>query len=214
MTGLFITVEGGEGAGKSTALTHLERLLEQHEAIVVCTREPGGTQLGEGLRALLLSDQYGDVMPLSELLMMFAARAQHLHEVIGPALDRGETVLCDRFTDASFAYQGAGRGLGEKPVAMLETLTQGALRPDLVILLDLPPEQGIERARGRGGLDRFEREELEFFERVRSAYLSRAQSEPDRYRIVDASVDKDAVCEQLSQCILDFYRTRRARVRG
>ncbi|MEM8940605.1 MAG: dTMP kinase, partial [Pseudomonadota bacterium] len=121
MSGLFITVEGVEGAGKSTALTHLERLLQQREAVVICTREPGGTELGEGLRALLLSDDHGEVAPLSELLMMFAARAQHLHEVIIPALTRGESVLCDRFTDASFAYQGAGRGLGEDPVAALET---------------------------------------------------------------------------------------------
>lgn len=205
---MFITVEGVEGAGKSTALTHLERLLQQREAVVICTREPGGTELGEGLRALLLSDDHGEVAPLSELLMMFAARAQHLHEVIEPALTRGETVLCDRFTDASFAYQGAGRGLGEDPVAALETLTQGSLRPDLVILLDLPPKQGIERARGRGDLDRFEREELEFFERVRSAYLTRARSEPDRYRTIDASLEKSAVLDQLSDCVRDFYRMR------
>lgn len=187
--GLFISVEGVEGVGKTTAMDYLEHALAAAEVSVCRTREPGGTELGERLRDLLLQDSGHAVDRMAELLMMFAARAQHLVEVIRPALARGEWVLCDRFTDASFAYQGAGRGLGESTVATLEELVQGELRPDLTVLLDAPVALGLERARGRGALDRFEREDLAFFERVRAHYLYRAARSSGRYHVIDASRD-------------------------
>lgn len=184
--GLFITVEGIEGAGKSTAVSVIENELQAAGTEIVRTREPGGTLLGERLRELLLATGGAPVEPTAELLMMFAARAQHLRQVIAPALAAGRWVLCDRFTDATYAYQGAGRGLGDTVVASLEDLVQGDMRPDLTVLLDAPVEIGIERARGRGALDRFEQEDLSFFNRVRSAYLRRAATSSGRYHVIDA----------------------------
>ncbi len=185
--GLFITVEGSEGAGKTTALDYLEAALRDASVHVLRTREPGGTQLGERMRELLLDPEVGSVDPLAELLLIFAARAQHLREKILPALKAGQWVLCDRFTDATYAYQGAGRELGMARVAELEAFVQGERRPDLTLLMDIPVAAGLDRARGRGALDRFEQEDIAFFERVRQAYLDRAAQSSGRYLIVDAN---------------------------
>lgn len=185
--GLFITVEGVEGVGKSTNLACIAEYLETAGINVVLTREPGGTPLAEDIRHLLLAPREEKVAPETELLMMFAARAQHIAEVIVPALTKGSWVLCDRFTDATYAYQGGGRQLPLEKIATLENLVQGDLRPDCTFLLDAPIEIGMARARKRAALDRFEQEQLAFFERVRSHYLVMASAEPQRYRIVDAS---------------------------
>jgi dTMP kinase len=185
--GFFLTIEGIEGMGKTTAMDYLERELLSAGVHTLRTREPGGTALGERLRDILLAPTDAAINPMAELLMMFAARAEHLATVIAPALSSGQWVLCDRFTDASFAYQGAGRGLGEEAVATLESLVQGDLRPDITLLLDAPVAVGLERARGRGALDRFEQEDLAFFERVRRGYLQRALAGSGRYHVVDAS---------------------------
>ena len=195
--GRFITLEGGEGAGKSTAMNALEQMLQQRQVPYTTTREPGGTELGEELRGLLLHPRCTAVDPMAELLMIFAARAQHVAQVIRPALEAGQWVLCDRFTAASFAYQGMGRGMGREPVAALEELVQGSLRPDLTLLLDVPVQVGLERARGRGDLDRFESEDLAFFERVRSAYLEQAQRDPGRFVIIDAQQPLERVHGEL-----------------
>ncbi len=187
MSGRFITLEGIEGVGKTTNLNYVRTRLEQRGIDVVVTREPGGTPLAEEIRALLLSPREEPVAELTELLLMFAARAQHLHALIEPALARGAWVLCDRFTDATFAYQGGGRQLDAGPVALLEQLVQGARRPDLTLLLDLPVALGLQRAHARGKPDRFETERVEFFERVRQAYLERAAAEPARIAVIDAA---------------------------
>jgi dTMP kinase len=185
--GRFITVEGGEGVGKSSNLEYLRELLERHGLRVRVTREPGGTPFAEGVRRLLLDRDSAPMPDAAELLLMFAARASHLRDVIEPALAAGEWVVCDRFTDATYAYQGAGRGLGEAAVAWLEHWVQGERRPDLTLLLDAPVEVGMARADGRGARDRFEQEKQAFFERVRAAYLARAQAEPARFRVIDAA---------------------------
>ncbi len=199
--GLFITLEGGEGAGKSTAMSFLESHLEEAGIDLLCTREPGGTRLGETLRATLLTADETPIDATAELLMIFAARAQHLQELIRPALEAGQWVLCDRFTDATYAYQGRGRGLGDAPVAILEDLVQQDLRPDVTVLLDVPADVGLARARGRGVLDRFEQEDMAFFARVRDAYLSRARRGGGRYRVIDASADLDAVQDALQATV-------------
>lgn len=191
--GRFLILEGIEGSGKTTQIERLERALGAAGPCVRSTREPGGTALGERLRGLLLDPGLPGMCAESELLLMFAARAQHLSEVILPALNAGEWVLSDRFTDASYAYQGAGRGLGLERIAPLEQWLQGDLRPDLVILLDIDAETGLSRAVQRGRRDRIEREALDFFERARQAYLKRAAEAPDRYLIVDAAADPDTV---------------------
>jgi dTMP kinase len=205
--GLFITVEGGEGVGKSTNMALLERHLREHGVALVVTREPGGTPLAEDIRELLLTPREEQVSSLSELLMMFAARAQHIEAKIEPALAAGKWVLCDRFTDATYAYQSGGRGVDASLVRRLERLVQGELRPDYTLLLDAPVEVGMERARGRGELDRFEQEELAFFERVRSTYLQLARESSGRYRLIDASQSLDIVetkmlevCSELLSC--------------
>lgn len=182
----FITLEGGEGAGKSTQLATIKSWLELRGHDVLITREPGGTALGERVREILL-DQAGEMAPETETLLMFAARAEHVQRVIRPALASGKTVLCDRFTDATYAYQGGGRGLEPQRIAVLEQWVQGELRPDLTILLDLPVGVGLARAAKRGAPDRFEREQQAFFERVRAAYLAAAAREPQRIRVLDAS---------------------------
>lgn len=185
--GRFFAFEGGEGAGKSTQITLLGEALRAAGYRVRTTREPGGTELGEAVRTVLMG-HYASPMPaMSELLLIFAARADHLAQVIEPALAAGEIVLCDRFTDASFAYQGAARGLGETSVTTLQGLVQGERRPDGVLLLDLPVEQGLARAKSRGKGNRFDRETIDFHTEVRRAYLKRAREEPARYAIIDAA---------------------------
>ena len=196
----FITIEGGEGAGKSTAQQFLASKLISMGLSVTLTREPGGTPLAEELRQTLLNP-HGEVpVEMAELLLLFAARAQHIANVIKPALDRGEWVICDRFTDATYAYQGGARGMSLEVITQLEEMVQGALQPHQVILLDLPPEVGLERARARGELDRFEREPMAFYERVRSGYLERVRAMPGRYTVIDASQDLQGVEDQL-ECV-------------
>jgi dTMP kinase len=197
MTGRFITIEGGEGAGKSTALTFLAHKLTAQGISVLQTREPGGTPLAEAIRRNLLSVDEEAPVEMAELLLVFAARAQHLAKVIEPALEQGQWVLCDRFTDATYAYQGAGRALSAELIGKLETLVQGDRHPDTVILLDMPPQIGLARARARGALDRFEQEEKAFFERVRQGYLERAAAFPDRYVVVDATQELSEVQRSL-----------------
>lgn len=187
MTGLFITLEGPEGAGKSTNREYLAERLRERGIEVQLTREPGGTPLAERIRELLLDPSEEKMAVDTELLLVFAARAQHIAEVIRPALQRGAVVLCDRFTDATYAYQGGGRGLPVERIAQLEAFVQGGLRPDLTLVFDLPVEIGLSRAAARGRLDRFEREGRAFFEAVRGTYLDRARAEPARYHILDAA---------------------------
>lgn len=203
-TGLFITLEGVEGGGKSSNIPFIEKLLARTGTEVVVTREPGGTKLGENIRNLLLDpDPETTIHPESELLLMFAARAQHFHQVILPALKAGKTVLCDRFTDASFAYQGAGRGIPIGKVAQLQTWLQGELRPDLTLIFDIDVEAGLARANSRGNPDRFEQEKIDFFQRVRNYYLERAPKR-ERYRIIDASGDIASVEAQLERVITTY----------
>jgi dTMP kinase len=183
--GVFITVEGGEGAGKTTCIDCIREVLAEHGPVL--TREPGGTPLGEAVRELLLSKDYAGMSTDAELLLMFAARAEHIAQVIRPALDAGKWVICDRFTDATYAYQGGGRGANAGRIALLEDWVQGPLRPDLTLLLDIGVEQGLARAAGRGEPDRFESEKAAFFERVRAVYRERAAADPQRIRLIDAS---------------------------
>ncbi len=186
MSGLFITLEGPEGAGKSTNRDYLAKRLREQGVDVLLTREPGGTPLAEQIRELLLTPSSETMAADTELLLVFAARAQHLAEVIRPALARGSVVLCDRFTDATYAYQGGGRGLSTARIEQLEAFVQGSLRPDLTLVFDLPIEVGLARAAARGRLDRFEQEGRSFFDAVRKTYLERAALAPQRYRILDA----------------------------
>ena len=195
--GLFITVEGGEGVGKSTNIAFLEQQLREQGVDLLVTREPGGSGLGEEIRELLLAVREEKVNPMAELLLVFAARAQHISSRIEPALAAGRWVLCDRFTDATYAYQCGGRGLEYKAVSALEKLVQGELQPDCTLLLDAPVDTGLARARGRGDLDRFELEKVEFFERVRATYLDLAEKSSGRYRIIDASQPLAHVQQQL-----------------
>ncbi len=194
MQGRFVTIEGIEGVGKSTNLAFVADWFRQQGATVVVTREPGGTEMAERIRELILATPGAGLSATGELLLMFAARAEHLHGLIEPALQRGEVVVCDRFTDATFAYQGGGRELDTAAIATLETLVQGTLRPDLTLLLDADTRVSAKRVAGRGAAtDRFEQEREAFFARVREAYLQRAAAEPQRIRVVDASQPLPAV---------------------
>lgn len=200
----FITIEGGEGVGKSTNMAFICEWLDNHNISYIATREPGGTPLAEEIRALLVAPRAERVGEDTELLLMFAARAQHLSEVILPALRRGQWVLCDRFTDATYAYQGAGRGIDKGKIAQLENLVQGELRPDLTLLLDISVQQGLARARERGEPDRFEQEALVFFNAVRDCYLQRARQEPHRYRLIDASLPLIDVQNSVAMHLMTF----------
>ena len=197
MAGLFITFEGGEGVGKTTCIRYVADLLESAGCDLVVTREPGGTELGEAIRDVLLQPRTQPVSAMTELLMMFSARAQHLEEVIRPALAAGRWVLCDRFTDASFAYQGGGRGIALSEIEQLEVMVQGSVRPDVTVLLDADISTGMGRARGRGELDRIEQETLAFFERVRQSYLAQSREHAGRFRVIDATRPLDQVQEEL-----------------
>ena len=198
MQGKFITVEGIEGVGKTTNMEFIHQQLLASGRDVVVTREPGGTPLGEAIRGLLLDPRYTGMDSTCELQLMFAARAEHLARVIRPALQQGQWVLCDRFTDATYAYQGGGRGIDKTIIARLEELVQGDFRPDLTLLLDVPVEVGLARAGQRGGLDRFEQEKRAFFERVRAAYLDMAREHPQRYRVIDAGQPLQQVQQALA----------------
>jgi dTMP kinase len=204
VSGRFITVEGIEGAGKTTCMQVLQRRLDARGIPCLQTREPGGTALGEALRELLLGHRHDGMGADTELLLMFAARAEHLHSKIEPALASGRWVLCDRFTDATYAYQGGGRGLAMARIAALEDWVQGPRRPDLTLLLDVPVAVGLQRAGRRSAPDRFEQQAQQFHERVRQAYLAIAAAAPERVQVVDASQPPDAVAQRLIE-VLDAY---------
>ncbi len=197
--GKFITVEGSEGAGKSTNIRYIQDYLKQKKIPFILTREPGGTPVAEKIRDLLLDKANTSLCDDAELLLMFAARAQHLNELIIPALKEGKWVISDRFTDASYAYQGGGRGLSWQKIAQLEQWVQGDLRPDATILLDIPVDKGMERVRQRGNTDRFEQEQLSFFNRIRDTYLKLAKENPERFYIVNTLPAIDVVHHQLHQ---------------
>ena len=199
ITAKFITLEGIEGVGKTSNRDYIRELLETSGKQCIVTREPGGTPLGESLRALLLQHSNEQMSDDAELLMMFAARAEHINKIIRPALDAGQYVLCDRFTEATYAYQGGGRQLDVSKIADLESWVQGELRPDLTIILDAPVEVGRERAGKRSAPDRIEKEKNDFFDRVRNAYLDLAKQHPERICTVDASVSLEQVQQQIKQ---------------
>ncbi len=205
--GKFITVEGGEGAGKSSNLAFIRQLLEQHGCEVLFTREPGGTPLGEEVRSLLLGHRDDGMVADAELLLMFGARAEHLGRKIRPALEAGTWVLCDRFTDATYAYQGGGRGVPRGRIEVLEQWVQGDLRPDLTLLLDVPVEIGLARAGKRSDPDRFESESRRFFEAVRQTYLTIAEREPERVKVIDAAQSLPEVQVQIKGALQCFLAT-------
>lgn len=204
MAGVFITVEGIEGVGKTTNMAFIQQYLKSHQVDLTVTREPGGTPLAEEIRGLLLTNHEEVLSNDAELLLVFAARAQHLSQLIKPALARGNWVLSDRFTDATYAYQGGGRGLSISMIAELEQAVQGDLRPDLTLLLDVPVEIGLARAGQRGELDRFEREKQVFFDKVRNTYLERAAAETQRFCIIDASQPLQAVQADIETALKPF----------
>lgn len=206
--GCFITIEGTEGVGKTTNIAWIRQCLNDHGIQPLMTREPGGTELAESIRVLLLQPRDEPMAELTELLLIFAARAQHLSRKIKPALDAGQWVLCDRFTDATYAYQGGGRLLDKGTIGNLESLVQGELRPDLVLILDIEPEIGLQRARQRGEPDRFEQETLQFFRRVRAAYLERVAGDPDRYLVIDAGQSLENVQQQIQAGVQAFLSRR------
>lgn len=202
--GKFITLEGCEGVGKTTNLNFVRDYLEQQQIQVTVTREPGGTAMAEKIRQLVLDAESETVAETSELLLMFAARAQHIKHVIAPALAQGHWVLCDRFTDATYAYQGGGRGVVIEKIAWLEELVQGELRPDLTLLLDAPIEVGMERAQKRAAFDRFEAEKISFFTRVREMYLNRAAQQPERIKIIQANQPLVEVQKEIVDVLKQF----------
>jgi len=204
MSGRFITIEGQDGAGKSTNIEVIKSRLEHAGIDYQLSREPGGTKLGETLRQLLLNDKDDEVGDLAELLIIFAARAQHLQEVIEPSLASGKWLICDRFTDATFAYQGGGRGMNVKTISQLQQLVQGERRPDLTILLDLPEKISAQRADARSVPDRFEAQAADFKRSVRASYLELAENEPERIKVVDASRTLDGVKQTVSE-LIDAY---------
>lgn len=187
--GFFITLEGIEGAGKSTHAAFIQQLLQNSNRECLVTREPGGTKPGEEIRNILLQQHNLDISPVSETLLMFAARAQHVEEIIKPALQQGKVVICDRFTDSTFAYQGGGRGVAAESIEELAGIVHPDLVPDLTLLFDLSPETGLARARAENAADRFESEVIEFFQAARSVFQDRAAAEPQRFRVLDAERD-------------------------
>ena len=202
--GRFITLEGSEGAGKSTMMSRTRAWLLEAGHDVVTTREPGGTPLAEEIRAMVLDASSEDDDPpgaLTELLLVFAARAQHLERLVRPSLEAGITILCDRFTDSTWAYRGGGRQMPDDWVSVLEQLVHGDLQPDLTLLLDVDVETGLGRASNRSDPDWFESEHSEFFQRVRSVYLERAEAAPDRFAIIDATQDEESVWLQIEDCL-------------
>lgn len=205
MRGKFITIEGTEGVGKTTNIKFIQQWMDSKKLTYGCTREPGGTPLAEQLRELLLAPREESVCNTAELLMVFAARAQHLNQVIEPMLGEGAWVLCDRFTDATYAYQGAGRHMRDDLIRDLELIVQGSLQPDLTIILDIPVQIGLARASERSAPDRFEQEKVEFFERVRNRYLQIAQDNPQRCVVVDASLNLEGVQAQITQALNAFW---------
>lgn len=206
MTGRFITFEGGEGAGKSTAMAEAAAWLRERGQTVLLTREPGGTDLAEDIRSSLLRTGPEAPTPDTELLLVFAARAQHLDRVIKPALAQQQWVLCDRFTDATYAYQGAGRGIAFERIAELEQFVQGNLRPERTLLFDLPVHTGLERAGQRSSPDRFEQSGLDYLEAVRACYRARATAEPQRFRVIDARGTAEQVARAQQDILEELWQ--------
>ena len=202
--GLFITLEGIEGAGKSTVVDFIEDFLTKEGHDVIKTREPGGTVIGEQIREILLKNENYTLTYDTELLLVFSARAQHIQEVILPALSLGKIILCDRFTDASYAYQGGGRGIDASRINLLEKWVQGDLRPNLTLLFDLDVSIGMQRTKKRSDADRFEQEEINFFEKIRNTYLERAKNEPQRFRIINSASSLENVKEQIVTILKDY----------
>ncbi|WP_020648744.1 dTMP kinase [Solimonas variicoloris] len=200
--GRFITLEGGEGAGKSTQARFIRDWLVERGREVVLTREPGGSPLAEAIRSLVLGDWAEGVTPPTEVMLMFAARAAHWHTTIEPALAAGRDVVCDRFVDSSYAYQGAGKGVDETALQVLERLAVGSHKPDLTLLFDIEPALGLQRTRERGEENRFEQETLEFMQRVRESFVARARAEPARFAMIDAACDADAVSASVAQVLV------------
>jgi dTMP kinase len=205
--GRLITLEGIEGAGKSTQLAVVQRCLETRGIDVLATREPGGSPIGERVRALLLDTACKAMATDTELLLMFAARAEHIARKIRPALEQGTWVLCDRFTDATYAYQGGGRGVDRERISLLEDFVQGPLRPDLTLLFDLPVTSGLSRAGKRSAPDRFESETVRFFEDVRAAYLAIGESHPERVVLIDADAGLEQVSARVQSRITAFLES-------
>lgn len=203
--GKFITFEGVEGAGKTTNIEFIADKITTAGYEIVLTREPGGTKLGESIRELLISKDYPEMHHHTELLLMFAARAEHLNKIIKPALEKGQWVLCDRFTDATYAYQGAGRNIDSQDIATLETLVQGDIRPDHTFLFDLEAEIGLKRATERGEKDRFEQQHIDFFNKVRNSYLEMAKNDNERYIIINAQYDLETVQKQITKEINKLF---------
>jgi len=212
MHGKFITIEGTEGVGKTTNIDFIQAWLLAQNIEFLATREPGGTPLAEQVRQLLLTPSDEKICDTAELLLMFAGRAQHLDQVIMPSLEAGKWVVCDRFTDATYAYQGAGRGMDSALIEHLEHLVQGVLRPDLTLILDIPVEIGLKRASDRSAPDRFEQEQVEFFERVRQGYLNTAAKDPQRYAVIDASQPLDGVQFDIKVVLETFFATTKVAV--
>jgi dTMP kinase len=202
--GLFVTLEGVEGAGKSTLMSYIAEIFSEAGNDVIQTREPGGTKTGEQIRNILLDSNNINVTDDTELLLMFAARSQHISEVICPALSLGKVVICDRFTDASYAYQGGGRGIDVSRIQVLEDWVQKGLKPNLTLLFDLDVETGLRRAGKRSEADRFEQEEIGFFERIRACYLERAEKEPKRFRLIDSSQSFESVKQQIQDVLKEY----------
>jgi len=199
--GVFITFEGGEGAGKTTMIQRTHQWLLDRSFEVVLTREPGGTEVAEQIRQIVLGVENNHLCATAELLLVFAARAQHLEELVRPSLASGKLVLCDRFTDATWAYQGGGRNMPRELIATLEQSVHGDLQPDLTLLLDVPVKTGMARAGGRSEADRIESESLAFFDRVRTTYLERAKNYPERFVVVDAAMDTELVWQQIERIL-------------
>jgi dTMP kinase len=199
--GFFVVLEGGEGVGKSTNLQFIQQYLQQNAIPFETSREPGGTELAEKIRELILTKHQEPVANITELLLVFAARAQHLAQKIFPVINSGSWMICDRFTDATYAYQGGGRQLSKQLIEQLEQLVQGDLRPDCVIVLDADPELGRVRAQARAELDRMESEQISFHQRVREAYLQRAKQYPEKYAVIDASQNLEKVQQDIRQVL-------------
>lgn len=205
--GLFITIEGIEGVGKSSAVQCLREYFQVHQVSPIFTREPGGTEIAEAIRQILLHKHEELMSCDTELLLMFAGRAQHIAKTILPALQAGKVVVSDRFTDATYAYQGGGRGIAEERIKILEQWVQGDLQPDLTLLLDAPIELGLQRISVRGQRDRIEQEQIEFFHRVRAAYLLRAKQFPERFKIIDATKPISEVQEVICDTVAGLLQT-------
>ena len=201
---LFITLEGIEGAGKSTVIDFIENFITSSGYDVVKTREPGGTAIGEQIREILLNKNNDKLTDDTELLLIFAARAQHLSEIILPNLTSNKIVLCDRFIDASYAYQGAGRGIEQSKINLLENWVMPDIKPDLTFLLDLDPKIAFERTNKRSDADRFESEDIHFFEKIRQHYLERAENEPERFRVINSELSLEDVQEQIKNILKDM----------